>query len=87
MAAVAARCGYGDKTQLICEVCDRGQVVDPLVGRHRPVDGQLGGRGLWVVNQLCDLVQVRSSPSGTTVRVHISSNDSSLTVASIRWCK
>jgi anti-sigma regulatory factor (Ser/Thr protein kinase) len=63
---------------LICEVRDRGQVVDPLVGRRRPVDGQLGGRGLWVVNQLCDLVQVRSSPSGTTVRVHISSNDSSL---------
>lgn len=60
---------------LVCEVRDRGQVVDPLVGRRRPVDGQVGGRGLWVVNQVCDLLQVRSSPSGTTVRAHISSDD------------
>jgi anti-sigma regulatory factor (Ser/Thr protein kinase) len=61
---------------LICEVRDRGHVVDPLVGRRRPVDGQVGGRGLWVVNQVCDLVQVRSSPSGTTLRAHIYPNDS-----------
>jgi anti-sigma regulatory factor (Ser/Thr protein kinase) len=31
---------------------------------------QYGGRGLWIVNQLCDLVQIRSAPSGTVVRVH-----------------
>jgi hypothetical protein len=29
------------------------------------------GRGLWLVNQLCDLVQIRSGPSGTTIRVHM----------------
>jgi anti-anti-sigma factor len=58
---------------LICEVRDHGHVVDPLVGRRRPVGTQIGGRGLWVVNQLCDLVQVRSSTAGTTVRVHICS--------------
>jgi hypothetical protein len=53
-------------------VRDRGQVVDPLVGRRRPVDCQLGGRGLCVVNQLSGLVQVRSSPSGTTMlRAHV----------------
>jgi anti-sigma regulatory factor (Ser/Thr protein kinase) len=61
---------------LICEVRDRGHVVDPLVGRRCPVDGQVGGRGLWVVNQVCDLVQMRSSPSGTTLRAHIYPNDS-----------
>jgi anti-sigma regulatory factor (Ser/Thr protein kinase) len=60
---------------LICEVRDRGHVVDPLIGRRRPVDGQVGGRGLWVVNQICDLLQVRSSSSGTTVRAHISADD------------
>ena len=32
---------------------------------------QYGGRGLWIVNQLCDLVQIRSAPSGTVVRVHV----------------
>jgi hypothetical protein len=26
---------------------------------------------MWLVNHLCDLVQVRSSPDGTTVRVHM----------------
>ena len=60
---------------LVCEVRDRGHVVDPLVGRRRPVDGQVGERGLWVVNQICDLLQVRSSSSGTTVRAHISAVD------------
>jgi anti-sigma regulatory factor (Ser/Thr protein kinase) len=60
---------------LVCEVRDRGHVVDPLVGRRRPVDGQVGERGLWVVNQICDLLQVRSSLSGTTVRAHISAGD------------
>jgi anti-sigma regulatory factor (Ser/Thr protein kinase) len=55
---------------LVCEVSDRGHITSPLVGRVRPVlDGQ-GGAGLWVVNQLCDLVQIFSSPRGTTVRVY-----------------
>jgi anti-sigma regulatory factor (Ser/Thr protein kinase) len=30
-----------------------------------------GGYGLWLANQVCDLVQVRSSPAGTTVRLHV----------------
>jgi len=32
---------------------------------------QLVGRGLWLVNNLCDLVQIRSSASGTVVRLHL----------------
>jgi len=28
-----------------------------------------GGRGLWLANQLCDLVQIRSAASGTAVRL------------------
>jgi anti-sigma regulatory factor (Ser/Thr protein kinase) len=30
-----------------------------------------GGRGLWLVNQLCDLVQLRSSAAGGVVRLHM----------------
>ena len=56
---------------LVCEVSDRGHIVDPLIGRRRPLDHQIGGRGLWLVNQLCDLVQIRSTPSGSTVRAHV----------------
>jgi anti-sigma regulatory factor (Ser/Thr protein kinase) len=55
---------------LVCEVSDNGQLSDPLVGREQPGSGRLGGRGLWMVNQLCDLVQIRSLPTGTVVRVH-----------------
>ena len=55
---------------LVCEVSDNGQLSDPLIGRAQPGAGRLGGRGLWMVNQLCDLVQIRSLATGTVVRVH-----------------
>jgi anti-sigma regulatory factor (Ser/Thr protein kinase) len=59
-----------DAGAVVCEVRDGGRVTDPLVGRRRPPPDQLGGRGLWIANQLCDLVQVRSSDAGTVVRLH-----------------
>ena len=55
---------------LVCEVTDRGRLEDPLVGRLRPPLAQAGGRGVWLANQLCDLVQIRSNRRGTTVRIH-----------------
>jgi anti-sigma regulatory factor (Ser/Thr protein kinase) len=56
---------------LVCEVRDAGCITDPLAGRRLPTIEQLGGRGLWMVNQLCDLVQIRTPPqaSENTVRV------------------
>lgn len=56
---------------LLCEIRDRGRIVDPLAGRLAPDVSELGGRGLWIVNQLCDLVQVRTNEDGTVVRVHM----------------
>ncbi|MGH3444543.1 MAG: ATP-binding protein, partial [Nocardioidaceae bacterium] len=55
---------------LVLEISDAGVIEDPLVGRE--LDGALSehGRGVWIANQLCDLVQVRSSASGTVVRLH-----------------
>ena len=55
---------------LVCEVTDEGVVADPLAGRLAPGTEEPDGRGLWMVNQLCDLVQLRSSAAGTAVRVH-----------------
>jgi anti-sigma regulatory factor (Ser/Thr protein kinase) len=55
---------------LVVEVSDRGHVTSPLVGRVRPVPDAGGGAGLWLANQLCDLVQISSSARGTTVRVY-----------------
>jgi anti-sigma regulatory factor (Ser/Thr protein kinase) len=57
----------GDR--LLVEFEDRGLIEEPLAGRQRPMPTQRGGRGLWLVNQLCDLVQIRSSALGTTVRL------------------
>jgi hypothetical protein len=31
----------------------------------------MGGHGLWLVNQVCDLVEMRSDDSGTTIRLHM----------------
>ena len=56
---------------VVCEVRDRGWIRDPLVGRRRPDPDQPGGYGLWVANQVSDLVQLRSSAGRTVVRVHI----------------
>jgi hypothetical protein len=43
----------------------------PLAGRVRPGPRQRYGRGLWMANQLCDLVQLRSRRDGTVARVHM----------------
>jgi anti-sigma regulatory factor (Ser/Thr protein kinase) len=57
---------------VICEVQDSGRIEEPLAGRERPVNGQENGFGLWLVNQLCDLVQMRTYETGTVVRLHMS---------------
>jgi anti-sigma regulatory factor (Ser/Thr protein kinase) len=58
-------------TELICQITDQGWIEDPLAGRRPPVSDE-GGQGLWLVNEVCDLVQRRSGPSGTTIRLHMS---------------
>jgi anti-sigma regulatory factor (Ser/Thr protein kinase) len=61
---------------LLSEVRDEGCIDDPLVGRRRPQLKQTDGRGLWVANQLCDLMQIRSDAHGTVVRLHMRSDGS-----------
>lgn len=55
---------------LICDVADRGRIDNLLVGRVLPPLDGLGGRGVWLANQLCDLVQLRSGDDFTQVRLH-----------------
>lgn len=57
---------------LVCEIRDSGQIPDPMVGRVRPTPEMRGGFGLWMTNQLADLVQVRSSSDGSIVRIRMS---------------
>jgi anti-sigma regulatory factor (Ser/Thr protein kinase) len=57
---------------LICEVTDRGRIESALVGRVRPPIEQPRGRGIWLANQVSDLLQIRSGAAGTTLRLAIS---------------
>lgn len=54
----------------ICQISDSGYIDEPLIGRIKPDVDSPSRRGLWIVHQLCDLAQVRSNPTGTTVRMH-----------------
>ena len=56
---------------LVFEIEDAGRIGDPLVGRERPAGDQHAGRGLWIANQVCDLVQVRRFATHSVVRLHI----------------
>ena len=55
--------------EIVCQIMDQGQLTDPLAGRRRPASAT--GLGLWVVHQVCDLVEIRSGRRGTTVRMHM----------------
>jgi anti-sigma regulatory factor (Ser/Thr protein kinase) len=57
--------------EVICQVADRGQITDPLAWHRARPELALGGKGLWLVNQLCDLVQARTSRAGTIARLHM----------------
>lgn len=57
--------------EVICEVRDTGHIRDALAGRRFPAADAGRGHGLWVVHQVCDLVEMRTGNSGTTFRLHM----------------
>ncbi|MGI3782575.1 MAG: MEDS domain-containing protein, partial [Janthinobacterium lividum] len=68
--ADAARLRLWDEPdELVCEVSDLTVVEDLLIGR-RPAAGSRPDP-VWLAHQVCDLVQVRSGPHGTHVRLHL----------------
>jgi anti-sigma regulatory factor (Ser/Thr protein kinase) len=60
---------------LVCEVRDEGRLDAPLAGRVAASGDSTGGRGLWLANQLCDLVQIRCTDAASVVRLHIALDD------------
>ena len=62
---------WHDEEEVVCEIHDEGTITDPLVGRNKPSLDANGGHGLWLVRQVCDLVELNSDASGTTVRMHM----------------
>ena len=69
---------WHDPTTVHCEITDPADIDNPMIGRAAagpPVGSSvtLDGprdRAIRLANELCDLVQVRSGPDGTTVRIH-----------------
>jgi anti-sigma regulatory factor (Ser/Thr protein kinase) len=61
---------WGEADRLLCELRDEGTINAPLIGRVRPSGDPEHGRGFWLIQQIADLAQVRSSDRGTTVRIH-----------------
>jgi anti-sigma regulatory factor (Ser/Thr protein kinase) len=62
---------WHDAGEIVCEIKDRGFIGDPLVGTRRPAVDAMGGHGLWLVNQVCDQVDLHSDENGTTIRLHM----------------
>jgi anti-sigma regulatory factor (Ser/Thr protein kinase) len=62
------RC-WPEDGRVICQLESGGTFTDPLAGRVCPRPEAPGGRGLWLANQLCDLVQLRNTSEGNVVRL------------------
>lgn len=54
---------------VVCEVRGAGQISDIMAGRILPSPDRPHGRGLLMVNRLCDLVQMHTGPTGTRTRL------------------
>jgi anti-sigma regulatory factor (Ser/Thr protein kinase) len=61
---------WDDDAEILCQTHDTGWITDPLAGRVR-TGPESRGHGLFVVNQVCDLVELRTGQAGTTIRLHM----------------
>lgn len=62
---------WADRDGVVCEVNGAGVLTDRLAGRIPPPASSPRGRGLLLVNSLCDLVHVHTTDGSTTVRLHM----------------
>jgi anti-sigma regulatory factor (Ser/Thr protein kinase) len=62
---------WHDGDEVVTEIRTHSGVQDVMAGRRRPAADALEGRGLWLINQVCDLVELRSGASGMTLRMHV----------------
>src|SRR3954454_1055956 len=64
---------YTSDGAVVCHVHDAGQgPADPLAGYLLPDPMGLGGRGLWLAHQLCDIVEASCDQAGAQVSLRVS---------------
>ncbi len=56
---------------VVCQVSDGGKLADLLAGRRRASIHQDGGRGLFLVHQVADLIRTHVSDDGLTTHIHL----------------
>ncbi len=57
---------------VVAQVRDGGYIADPMAGRIPvPPDAPGRGRGLLLVQHVCDLVRIHTTPAGTTIRIQL----------------
>jgi len=57
--------------KVVVQVDDGGHLTDPMAGRTPPSRSAEAGRGLVLVHMLVDLVRIHTTPTRTSVRVHM----------------
>ena len=57
--------------EIVCQITDAGFISDPQAGSRAPDPDATTGYGLWLVNQVCDQVDLHSDPTGTVIRMHM----------------
>ena len=62
---------WREEDRVVSEIVTPTRIEDPLAGRLPPDPEATSGRGLWLINRLCDLVEIRSGPAGASVRMHV----------------
>jgi anti-sigma regulatory factor (Ser/Thr protein kinase) len=62
---------WSERDEVVIEVSFHTRLEDVLAGCRRPPADARDGRGLWLINQLCDLVELRTDGGETTLRMHI----------------
>ena len=60
-----------DAHEIVCQLHDEGTITDPLAGQRQPSLEARGGHGLWIVNEVCDQVEILSDQTGTTIRLRM----------------
>jgi len=71
---------WRDGGVLRCQIIDHGPgLSDKTAGSRRPEPTALGGRGLWIVRQLCTDLSIESGPEGTVVTATIAVDGTGVT--------
>ena len=61
---------WAEPGAVICDIAGAATFENPMVGRSTAIAPDRRERGIRLANALCDLVQVRSRPGGSVIRLH-----------------